>query len=73
MVVHHVRKLLFWTTYNSLLRAPDASSPNPSTSHGMEIPDDVPEGFHVARQVRNDTYAAVHAGYMEVFSIVKLL
>jgi hypothetical protein len=36
---------------HSLLRAPDASSPNLSTSHGKETPDDDPENFHVAGQV----------------------
>jgi hypothetical protein len=32
----------------TLLRAPDALSPNPSTSHGKESPDTVSESFHVA-------------------------
>jgi hypothetical protein len=50
-----------------LLRAPDASSPNLSTSHGKETSDDVPESFHVAQQVQKDTGAAVHAGDMGVF------
>jgi hypothetical protein len=54
----------------SLLRAPDASSLNPSTSHGKETPDDVPESFHVVQQVQKDTGAAVH-GDMEVFSVAK--
>jgi hypothetical protein len=36
----------------SLLRVPDASSPNPSPSHGKETPDDVPESFHVSEQVQ---------------------
>jgi hypothetical protein len=35
----------------SLLRAPYVSSPNSSTSHGKEPPDDVPESFQVAQQV----------------------
>jgi hypothetical protein len=56
----------------SLLRAHD-TSPNLSTSHDNEIPDDVPESFQVARQVWKDTGASVHAGDMEVFSAVKLL
>jgi hypothetical protein len=50
------------------LRAPDASQ-NPSTNHGKEAPDDVPEGFHVAHQVQKDMGAAVLAGDMEVFSV----
>jgi hypothetical protein len=41
----------------SLLRAPDASSPNPSISRGKETPG-VPESFHVAQQVQKDTGAA---------------
>jgi hypothetical protein len=47
---------------NSLLRELDASSPNLSTSHGKETPDDVPESFHVAGQVWEVIGAAVHAG-----------
>jgi hypothetical protein len=50
-------------------RAPDAASRNPSTSHGKETPDDVPESFPVAQQVQKDTGAAVHAGDMEMFSV----
>jgi hypothetical protein len=38
----------------SLLRAPNGSSPNSSTSHGKETPDTVPESFHVAQQVQKD-------------------
>jgi hypothetical protein len=53
----------------SSLTAPDASSPNPSTSHGKETPDHVPDSFHVAQQVQKDMGAAVHAGDMEVFSV----
>jgi hypothetical protein len=41
----------------SLLRAPEASSPNPSTSHGKETPGDDPESFHVAQQVQKDSGA----------------
>jgi hypothetical protein len=33
----------------SSFKAPDASSPNPSTSHGKETPDVVPDSFHVAQ------------------------
>jgi hypothetical protein len=51
------------------LRAPDASSQNPSTSHGKETPGDGPESFHVAQQVQKDTDSEVHAGNMELFSI----
>jgi hypothetical protein len=53
----------------SLLRAPDASSPNPSTSHGKETPDAVTESFHFAQQVQKETGVVVHAGDMEVFSV----
>jgi hypothetical protein len=53
----------------SLLRAPDASSPNSSTSHGKETLDEVPEGFHVAQYVQKYIGAAVDAGDMEVFSV----
>jgi hypothetical protein len=37
----------------SLLREPETSSPNPSTSHSKETRD-VPESFHVAQQVQKD-------------------
>jgi hypothetical protein len=50
-------------------RAPDASSPNPSTSHGKETTDDVPESFHVAEQIQKDMGSAVRAGDMEVFPV----
>jgi hypothetical protein len=53
---------------HSLLRAPDASSPNPSTTYGRENPD-VPKSLHVAEQVQEDIGAAVHVSDMEVFSI----
>jgi hypothetical protein len=43
----------------SFLRAPDASSPNPSTSHGKETPDTVTESFHVAQQLQKGLSAAV--------------
>jgi hypothetical protein len=43
-----------------LLREPDTSSPNHSTSHSNET-HDVPESFHVAQQVQKDIGAAVHA------------
>jgi hypothetical protein len=52
----------------SLLREPDTSSPNPSTSRSKETLA-VPESFHVAQQVQKHTGAAVHAGDMEVFSV----
>jgi hypothetical protein len=52
-----------------LLRAPDASSPNPSTSHGKETPDHVLDSFHVGQQVQKDTGAAVHADDIQVFSV----
>jgi hypothetical protein len=54
-----------------LLREPDTSSPNSSTSCRKET-HDVPESFHVAQQVQKDTGVAVHAGDMEVFSVVPL-
>jgi hypothetical protein len=38
----------------SLLRPPDASSPNLSTSPGKKILDDVPKSFHVTEQVQED-------------------
>jgi hypothetical protein len=56
----------------SLLRAPDATSPNPSSSHGKETPDAVPESFHVAQQVQKDTGATVRAGDMEVYSVAHI-
>jgi hypothetical protein len=52
----------------SLLREPDTSSPNPSTGRSKETRD-VPECFHVVRQVQKDIGAAVHAGDMKVFSV----
>jgi hypothetical protein len=52
-----------------LLRAPDASSPNLSTSYGKETPDGVPESFHVAQQVQKDIDAAVDIGDRQVFSV----
>jgi hypothetical protein len=51
----------------SLLREPDTSLPNPSTSRCKEK--HVPASFHVAQQVQNDIHAAVHADDMEVFSV----
>jgi hypothetical protein len=51
-----------------MLREPDTSLPNPSTSRSKETRD-VPERFHVAQQVQKDIGAAVHAGDMEVFSV----
>jgi hypothetical protein len=36
----------------SLHRAPDTASPNPSAIHGKETPDDVPESFHVVNKYR---------------------
>jgi hypothetical protein len=53
----------------SLFRAPDVASRNPSTSRGKETPDTVPESFHVAHQVQKDICAAVQTGDMEVFSV----
>jgi hypothetical protein len=38
----------------SLLRAPDSSSRNPSVSHGKEMPVDVSECFHVTWRVLKD-------------------
>jgi hypothetical protein len=43
-----------------LLRAPDASSPNPSTHYGKETPDDDPESFHVAQKVLKVIHATIH-------------
>jgi hypothetical protein len=54
----------------SLLRVPDAASQTPSTSHGKETPDIVPESFHVLQQVHKDKGSAVYAGDKEVFSVV---
>ncbi|PNF32279.1 hypothetical protein B7P43_G16945 [Cryptotermes secundus] len=54
----------------SLFRAPEAASRNPSTSHDKETPAGVPESFHVAQQVQMDMSPAVPAGDMEVFSVV---
>jgi hypothetical protein len=54
---------------HSLLRAPDASSPYPATSHDKETPDHVPKSFHVAEQVQEDIGTAVDAGDMEVLSV----
>jgi hypothetical protein len=51
-----------------LLREPDTSSPNPSTSRSKETLD-VPKSFHVAQQEQKGTGAALHAGDMEVFSV----
>jgi hypothetical protein len=48
-----------------VLRAPDAASGNPSTSHGKETP----ESFPAAQHVQKDTGAAVHAGDMEGLSV----
>jgi hypothetical protein len=53
----------------SLLIAPDASSPNSSTNHDKETPDDVSGRLHVAQQAEKDICAAVHAGDMEVFTV----
>jgi hypothetical protein len=52
----------------SLLRSPDASSPNSSTSLSKETLDHVPKSFHVVRQVQKDTGAEVH-GDVEVFPV----
>ncbi|XP_023721687.1 uncharacterized protein LOC111872233 [Cryptotermes secundus] len=53
----------------SFLREPDAASQKPSTSHGKETSDDVPESFHVAQQLHKDIGATVDAGNMKVFSV----
>ncbi|PNF15445.1 hypothetical protein B7P43_G18116, partial [Cryptotermes secundus] len=53
----------------SLFRAPEAASRNPSTSHDRETPAGVPESFHVAQQVQMDMSPAVPAGDMEMFSV----
>jgi hypothetical protein len=42
----------------SLLRAPDAASQNPTTSHGKETHVTVPDIFHVAQQIQKDSGAA---------------
>jgi hypothetical protein len=52
-----------------LLRAVDASSLNPSSSHGEEAPHAVLEIFNVAQQEQKDVGAAVHAGDVEMFSV----
>jgi hypothetical protein len=52
----------------SLLREPDTSLSNLSTSHSKET-HDVPESFHVAQQVQ---YSTVHVGDMEVFSVARV-
>jgi hypothetical protein len=51
-----------------LLREPDTSSPNPSTSRSKKTRN-VSESFHVAQQVQKDKGAAVHADDMQVFSV----
>jgi hypothetical protein len=56
----------------SFLKEPDAALQNPSTSHGKETPDTVPESFHVAEQVQKNMGSAVHAGDMEVFSVANV-
>jgi hypothetical protein len=59
----------FLDNLQSLLTAPNASSPNPSGNHGKEAPYDVPERFHVAHQVQKDIGTGVHIDDMEVFSV----
>jgi hypothetical protein len=51
-----------------LLREPDTSLQNPSTSCSKETRD-VPESFCVVQQVQKDIGAAVHAGDGKVFSV----
>jgi hypothetical protein len=51
-----------------LLRKPDTSSSNPSTSR-CKVTRDVHESFHVAHKVQKDTGAPVYADDMEVFSV----
>jgi hypothetical protein len=52
----------------SLLRAPDSASGNPSTSHGKESSDDLSQSLHVAWHVQ-DIGAALHSGDKEVVSV----
>jgi hypothetical protein len=53
----------------SLLRAADFASRNPSMSNRKGMPDDVSECLHVAGHVQKDKGSAIHAGDMEVFSV----
>jgi hypothetical protein len=53
----------------SLLKAPNSASRNPSMSHDKETSDDVSESVHVAWHVQKDKRSAVHAGDIEVFSV----
>jgi hypothetical protein len=48
----------------------DATSRNPSTSSDKETPAGVSESFHVTQQVEKGMGVSVHAGDMEVFSVV---
>lgn len=51
---------------HSLLRGPDASTPDPSTSHTGETHDNVDDSFLVAKQVQQEVRAAVRAGNMKM-------
>jgi hypothetical protein len=57
--------VILMDSLQSLIREPDTSSPNPSTS--CKETHDVPESFHVAQQIQKDIGAAVLCGRASYF------